>query len=62
MNESMKKLSAGLLTLAVIGGVGGFLTASLASASSKPVTQVTTVQTSAPAIETVTVVGNRRAS
>jgi hypothetical protein len=51
-----------LLTLAVIGGVGGFLTASLASASSKPVTQVTTVQTSAPAIETVTVVGNRRAS
>ncbi|MGA7674453.1 MAG: hypothetical protein WCA78_05340 [Rhizomicrobium sp.] len=62
MNESMKKLSAGLLTLAVIGGVGGFLTASLAGASSKPVTQVTTVQTSAPAIETVTVVGNRRAS
>jgi hypothetical protein len=62
MSESLKKLSAGLLTLAIVGGAGGFLTKSLIAARPKPATEVTSVQTSAPAIETVTVVGNRRAS
>jgi hypothetical protein len=38
------------------------LTKSLIAARPKPATEVTSVQTSAPAIETVTVVGNRRAS
>ena len=62
MNETLKKISAGLLTLAVIGGVGGFLTNSLVRAQTKPATEVTTVQTNTSAIETVTVVGTRRAS
>ena len=62
MTNTVKTLSAGLLTLAVIGGVGGFLTMSLADAHDQPAAQVTSVQTTAPAIETVTVVGNRRAS
>ena len=62
MKETLKKLSAGLLTLAVIGGVGGFLANSLVASQAKPVTEVTSVQTSGPAIETVTVVGTRRAS
>lgn len=62
MNETIKKLSAGLLTLAVIGSVGGFLTKSLVDAQARPATEVTTVQTSTPGIETVTVVGTRRAS
>ncbi len=62
MTETMKKLSAGLLTLAVIGGVGSYLANSLIS-QAKPATEVTTVQThNTSAIETVTVVGNRRAS
>ena len=62
MKETLKKLSAGLLTLAVIGGIGGFLANSLVASQAKPVTEVTSVQTSSPAIETVTVVGTRRAS
>ena len=62
MKETLKKLSAGLLTLAVIGGVGGCLASSLAVAQPKPATEATTMQTSAPGIETVTVVGTRRAS
>jgi hypothetical protein len=62
MKETMKKISAGLLTLAVIGGVGGYLANSLVASHAKPATEVTNVQTSAPAIETVTVVGTRRAS
>ena len=62
MTETFKKLSAGLLTLAVIGSVGGFLANSLVASQARPVTEVTSVQTSAPAIETVTVVGTRRAS
>jgi hypothetical protein len=62
MNETLKKLSAGLLTLAVVGGVGGLLTKSLVDAQARPATEVTSVQTSTPAVETVTVVGNRRAS
>jgi len=62
MTNTMKTLSAGLLTLAVIGGVGGYLTMSLAGTHNQPAPQVTSVQTDGPAIETVTVVGNRRAS
>ena len=62
MTETLKKLSAGLLTLAVIGSVGGYLASSLAVAQPKPAPEVTTMQTSAPAVETVTVVGTRRAS
>ena len=62
MTESLKKLSAGLLTLAVIGCAGGLLASTLAAPQPKPAVEVTNVQTSTPAIETVTVVGNRRAS
>jgi hypothetical protein len=62
MTETFKKLSAGLLTLAVVGGVGGFLADTLVVSQAKPATEVTTVQTSTHGIETVTVVGNRRAS
>jgi hypothetical protein len=62
MTESLKKLSAVLLTVAIIGGVGGYLTKSLVGAQAKPATEVTSVLTNSPAIETVTVVGNRRAS
>lgn len=64
MKETMKKVSAGLLTLAVIGSVGGLLANNLvATSQAKPATEVTKVQTSTPAaIETVTVVGTRRAS
>ena len=62
MKETLKKLSAGLLTLAVIGSAGGYLASSLAVAQPKPATEATTMQTSAPGIETVTVVGTRRAS
>ena len=62
MSNTMKTLSAGLLTLAVIGGVGGYLTMSLVNTHNQPAAQVTSAQTTAPAIETVTVVGNRRAS
>ena len=62
MTNTMKTLSAGLLTLAVIGGVGGYLTMSLAGTHNQPAAQVTSAQQSAPEIETVTVVGNRRAS
>ena len=62
MNESMKKLSAGLLTLAVIGGVGGVLAKSLVDTQPNPVAEVTSIQTSTLGIETVTVVGNRQAS
>jgi multidrug efflux pump subunit AcrA (membrane-fusion protein) len=62
MKETMKKISAGLLTLAVIGGVGGYLADTLVASQAKPATEVTTVQTTSPAIETVTVVGTRRAS
>ena len=60
MSESLKKFSAGLLSLAIVGGVGGFLTKSLVDAQRKPAAEVTSVQTGA--IETVTVVGNRRPS
>ena len=62
MKESLKGFSAGLLTLAVIGGIGGFLANSLFDTKPKPITEVTSVQTSSPAIETVTVVGNKRTS
>jgi hypothetical protein len=62
MKETLKVFSAGLLTLAVIGGVGVYLANSLVVTQPKPATEVTKVQTSAPAIETVTVVGTRRAS
>jgi hypothetical protein len=62
MTNTVKTLSAGLLTLAVIGGVGGVLTMSLADTHQQAAAQVISVQTTAPAIETVTVVGNRRAS
>ena len=59
MEETLKKLSAGLLTLAVVGSVSGFLTMSLASAQSKPATEVAMAQT---AIETVVVYGHRPAN
>ncbi|MDE2163343.1 MAG: hypothetical protein KGL29_09305 [Alphaproteobacteria bacterium] len=62
MRESFKKVSAGLLTLAVLGTVGGFLTMSLIDVQSKAATEVASMHATAPAIETVTVVGTRRAS
>jgi hypothetical protein len=62
MKEALKKLSAGLLTLTVIGGVGGLLTTSLASAQPKPATVVTPAQTTTPAFETVIVYGHRPAN
>ena len=43
MKETMKKISAGLLTLAVIGGVGGFLANTLvATSQAKPATETKT--------------------
>ncbi len=62
MKESVKMFSAGLLTVALIGGVGSLLASTLVVPQPKPAVEVTSVQTSSPAIETVTVVGNRRAS
>ena len=60
MKETLRKIGAGLLTLAVIGGVGGFLTMSLAaSAWPAPATEVDTAQT---ANETVVVYGTRPAN
>ena len=41
MKVFAKKLSAGLLTLAVVGGIGGYLTSSLAS--SRPMSRVSTL-------------------
>ena len=61
MKEFLKKVSVSLLTLAVLGSVGGFLTKSLVGSQPKPVTEVTAVHASAPMIETVTVVGYKRA-
>ncbi len=62
MRESFKKVSAGLLTLAVLGTVGGFLTLSLVDAQSKAVPEYAAVHTVTQANEIVTVVGNRRAT
>ena len=59
MKELFKKISVSLLTLVVIGSVGGFLSQSLVGSQQKPVTEVTAVHASAPMIETVTVVGNK---
>ncbi len=59
MKETLKKLSAGLLTLTVIAGVGGLLTMSLANAQPKQATQQTAAQ---PAIEIVVVYGHRPAN
>ncbi|MDE2495611.1 MAG: hypothetical protein KGL97_17065 [Alphaproteobacteria bacterium] len=61
MKESFKKVSAGLLTLAVLGSVGGFLAMSLVTEQPKPAAEFATVHASAPVMETVTVVGTRRA-
>ena len=76
MTETLKTLSAGLLTLSVIGGVGALLTMSLASpqpmsldsaqpmslvsAQPKPPTQMASIQQTA--IETVVVYGTRPAN
>ena len=62
MRETLKKLSAGLLTLVVVGSVAGLLTMSqastqpmsLVSTQTKPAMEVAPVQT---AIETVVVFG-----
>ena len=62
MKKTLKKLGAGLLTLTVVGGVGGLLTMSLASAQPKPATVVTSAQTTTSAIETVIVFGHRPAN
>lgn len=62
MREIVRNFGAGLLTLAVIGGTGAYLTNSLFAAQPKSTTEVTSVQTNAHAVEVVTVVGNRRAS
>ena len=59
MKETLKKLSAGLLTLTVIGGVGGLLTMSLADAQPKQAVEQTA---SRPEIETVVVYGHRPAN
>ena len=75
MEEILKRLSAGLLALAVVGGVDGFLTMSLAStqpmslASTQPTLVVSTqpkpameMATAQTAIETVVVYGTRPAN
>ncbi len=62
MNKIVKEISAGLLTLAVIGGIGAYLTSSLFAAQPKPATEVTSVQSNTHAMEIVTVVGNRQTS
>jgi hypothetical protein len=60
MNETLKKISAGLLTLAVIGGVSGLLTMSLAAGVQPvPATEVDAAQT---ANETVVVYGTKPAN
>jgi hypothetical protein len=75
VEEILKRLSAGLLALGVVGGVDGLLTMSLASTQPmslastqptllvstqpKPATEVATAQT---AIETVVVYGTRPAN
>ena len=59
MKEFFKKFSVSLLTIVVIGSIGGFLSQSLADSQPQPVTETSTVQASAPVIETVTVVGNK---
>ena len=59
MKETLKKLSAGLLTLTVIVGVGGLLTMSLANAQPRQAVQQTAAQTT---IETVVVYGHRPAN
>jgi len=67
VEEILKRLSAGLLALAVVGGVDGFLTMSLASTQPtlvvstqpKPAMEMATAQT---AIETVVVYGTRPAN
>jgi hypothetical protein len=61
MKEFTSKLSAVLLTLAVIGGVGGYMTMSLAAPQPKLTTVATLAQPSTSAIETVTVIGHRSA-
>jgi hypothetical protein len=61
VKEFFKRLGAGLLTLALIGSIGGLLAMSLISPQPKPAAEMTTVQTTAPVIETVTVTGTRRA-
>jgi hypothetical protein len=59
MREFLRKVGAGLLTLALLGSVGRFLAKSLVVSQPKSVTEVTEMHASAPAIETVTVVGHR---
>ena len=59
MKETLKKISAGLLTLAIIGGVCGFLTMSLASRQPTPAMEADTAQT---ANETVVVYGTKPAN
>ena len=59
----LKKLRAGLLTFALIGGVGIYAVKSLTAVSQAPAAPLSVQAGSpTPAIETVTVVGSRRAT
>jgi hypothetical protein len=53
--------SAGLLTIAVIGGVGSLLVMSLRDPQPQPAAETATAHTTTQVIETVTVTGDRRA-
>ena len=57
----LKKLSAGALTFALIGGVGLYAVKSLTAVPQRP-TAPLSVQAGTPVMETVTVVGSRRAT
>jgi len=57
----LKKLSAGALTFALVGGVSLYAAKSLTAAPQRATAPVS-VQAGAPVMETVTVVGSRRAT
>ena len=62
MKVFTKKLSAGLLTLAVVGGIGGYLTSSLASTRSTPTMEAAAVRADTAVNEIVTVYGTKPAN
>ena len=59
MKEFLRKISAGLLTLTLLGTVGGLLAKSLAGPHPKPVTPLAAARTVDQPIETMIVVGHR---